>query len=201
VRRLLHGARYMVRGAVFGRVPIPPRLYSATAPHQPSFHEFGKGTADLVRCQRVSERTGHEAEYSDVVKGASTGGGSYVLLSQDELDEIAPGLSPSLDIRHVADLGEVDPIYFSRAYFLRPGDDASKEATPCYGRHGAHWQGRDRQLRDAHQGVPGRVRADGDVLVLETQFFADEIRDPRWRSATCRAAWICLRGRCRWPAS
>jgi hypothetical protein len=126
----------------FGRVPIPPRLYPATEPHQPSFHEFGKGTADLVRCQRISERTGHEAEYSDVVKGASTGGGSYVLLSQDELDEIAPGQSPSLDIRHVADLGEVDPMYFSRAYFLRPGDDATNEATPCYGRHGAQLRSR-----------------------------------------------------------
>ena len=46
---------------------------------------------------------------------------------------------------------------------------------------GTRWpvrQGGDRQLRDAYQGVPAAPRAAGDVLVLETLFFADEVRDP-----------------------
>jgi DNA end-binding protein Ku len=62
-----------------------------------------------------------------MVKGARTG--SYVLLSQNELHEIAPGQSRSLDIRQFVDIGEVDPIYFSKAYFLGPGDDATKKAS------------------------------------------------------------------------
>jgi hypothetical protein len=88
-----------------------------------------------------------------MVKGRT---GSYVLLSQNELHEIAPGQSRSLDIRQFVDIGEVDPIYFSKAYFLGPGDDATKKASALLRRLWAHWQGRDRQLRDAHQGVPGR---------------------------------------------
>jgi DNA end-binding protein Ku len=163
----------------FGLVSIPVQRYPATEPHQPPFHEFEKGTADRIRHQRVNERTGHAAEYSDMIKGASTGGGSYVLLSQDELDEIAPGQSRSLDIREFADIGEVDPIYFSRAYFLGPGDDATKKAyalLPAMGRTGrpaiASFVMRTKEY-------PAAVRADGDVLVLETLFFADEMRDPR----------------------
>ena len=115
----------------FRLVSIPVRLYPATEPHQPSFHEVEKATADRIRHQRVNERTGHEPEYSDMIKGTSTGGGSSVLLSQDELDETAPG----------------------------------------------------------------------DVLVLKTRFFADEMRTRARRPAKCRAAWTCLRRRCRWPAT
>jgi DNA end-binding protein Ku len=163
----------------FGLVSIPVRLYPATEPHQPSFHEFEKGTADRIRYQRVNERTGHEVEYSDVVKGASIGGGNYVPLSQKELDEIAPGQSRSLDIRQFVDIGEIDPIYFSKAYLLGPGDDATKETyallRDAMGRTGkaaiASFVMRTKEYLAA-------VRADGDVLVLETLFFADEIRDP-----------------------
>jgi DNA end-binding protein Ku len=67
-------------------------------------------------------------EYSDVVKGAGIGGGDYVLLSQDELDEIAPGRSRLLDIHQFADAGGIDPLCFSKAYFLGPGDGAAKNA-------------------------------------------------------------------------
>ncbi len=76
----------------FGLVSIPVRLYTATAAHQPAFHQFEKGITDRIRYQRVNERTGHEVEYSDAVKGADIGG-NYVLLSQDELDSVAPGRS------------------------------------------------------------------------------------------------------------
>src|SRR5260370_20545745 len=89
-------------------------------PSRTSFHQFEKGTADRLRYQRVSERTGHEVEYSDVVKGAGIGGGDYVLLSQDELDEIAPGRSRLLDIHQFADAGGAGPPPLPQARLPRP---------------------------------------------------------------------------------
>jgi DNA end-binding protein Ku len=163
----------------FGLVSIPVELYSATQAHEPTFHQFEKGTTDRIRYQRVNERTGHEVDYADIVKGADIGGGDYVLLDQDELDSVAPGRSRSLDIHAFVDLGEIDPIYFSKTYFLGPGND---DATKAYA-----------LLRDAmaDSGMAAiaslvmrskeylaALRADGDVLALETLFFADEIRDP-----------------------
>lgn len=163
----------------FGLVSVPVRLYPATQPHQPAFRQLEKGTADRIRYQRVNERTAHEVDYSDVVKGAAIGGGNYVLLSQDELDAVAPGRSRSLDIHQFADAGEIDPIYFSKAYFLGPGDDAAKKTYALL---------RDAMKRTGKTAIASfvmrtkeylaAVRADGDVLALETLFFADEIRDP-----------------------
>jgi Ku70/Ku80 beta-barrel domain len=61
--------------------------------------------------------------YSDAVTGADTGGGHYVMFDQDELDAVAPGRSLSMDIRTFVDLGDMDPIYFDKTYYLGPGGE------------------------------------------------------------------------------
>src|SRR5262249_5929361 len=93
----------------FGLVSVPIELYPATQDHDVSFHQFEKGTKDRIRYQRVNVRTGKEVDYGNIVRGAEIGGGDHVLLDQDDLDEIAPGRSRSLDIATFVDLDEIDP--------------------------------------------------------------------------------------------
>lgn len=42
----------------------------------------------------MNERTGKEVDYDDIVKGQPIGGGDYVVVERDELEEIAPGPVP-----------------------------------------------------------------------------------------------------------
>jgi DNA end-binding protein Ku len=162
----------------FGLVSVPVSLYSATEEHSPDFHQYVKGTTQRVRYKRVSEKTGKEVDYSDIVKGTKVGR-KLVTLDQDELDAIAPGKSRSLEIATFVDRDDVDPIYFNKTYWLGPGNDQSKKVYAL--------------LRDAMASedvvaigmfvMRGKqyltcVRPDGDVLALETMFFADEVRDP-----------------------
>jgi DNA end-binding protein Ku len=173
-------ARAIWSGAMtFGLASVPVQVYSATEAHEPVFHQFEKGTSDRIRYQRVNERTGAEVEYSDVVKGASVGGGKYVMLDADELEAVAPGRSRSLEIQTFVDLEEIDPIYFSKTYFLGPRGDETKKTYALL---------RDAMANSNKAAIASfvmrskeylaAVRADGDLLVLETLFFADEIRDP-----------------------
>jgi DNA end-binding protein Ku len=163
----------------FGLVSVPVQLYTATEAHGPVFHQFEKGTADRIRYQRVNERTEDEVEYSDIAKGADLGGGNYVILDQDELDSVAPGRSRLMDIHAFVDLDDIDPLYFNKAYFLGPGGEETgklyallREAMGKAGKAAiASFVMRGREYLAA-------VRADGDILVLETLFFADEVRDP-----------------------
>jgi DNA end-binding protein Ku len=173
-------ARSIWTGVIsFGLVSVPVTLYSATREHEVSFHQFQEGTADRIRYQRVNERTGDEVDYDDIVRGAGVGGGQYVMLSRDELASVAPGRSRSLDVHAFVDLAEIDPIYYQKTYYLAPGSD---ETTKTYA-----------LLRDAmahaNRAAIGSlvmrgkeylaaIRSDGDLLVLETMFFADEVRDP-----------------------
>ena len=163
----------------FGLVSVPVELYSATEAHGPVFHQFEKGTADRIRYQRVNERTTDEVEYSDVVKGAETGGGHYVMLDQDELDSVAPGRSRSMEIRTFVNLDDIDPIYFNKTYYLGPGgEDSGKVYALLRAAMGNSDKAAIASFVMRGKEYLAAVRADGDLLALETLFFADEVREP-----------------------
>ena len=163
----------------FGLVSVPVGLFSATRDHDVSFHQFEEGTGDRIRYQRVNERTGKEVEYSNIVRGAEVGDSEYVMLDQEELDSVAPGRSRSLEIHGFVDQSEIDPLYYQKTYYLAPGSDETKKTYAL--------------LRDAMTEADrvaigtlvmrgkeylAAIRPADDLLVLETMFFSDEVRDP-----------------------
>lgn len=173
-------ARPIWTGSItFGLVSVPVAMYSATREHEVSFHQYEKGTSDRIRYQRVNERTGKEIDYGDIAKGTDLGGGKLVMLEQEELDSVAPGRSKSLDLHVFVDLKQIDPIFYQKSYYLAPG---SEETAKTYA-----------LLRDAMAKVQraaigtlvmrgkeylAAIRPDGKLLVLETMYFGDEVRDP-----------------------
>ncbi|WP_219414315.1 non-homologous end joining protein Ku [Pseudonocardia nigra] len=173
-------ARAIWTGSIsFGLVSIPVGLFSATEDHTIHFNQFQRGTADRIRYKRINERTGKEVEYSDIVKGKDVGGGDFVIVEPDELADIAPGRSRTIDITTFVDLDEIDPIYYQKTYWLAPTDEQYgrpyallREAMERTNRAGiATFVMRGKEYLTA-------IRADEDLLALETLFFADEIRDP-----------------------
>ncbi|MFJ5730976.1 non-homologous end joining protein Ku [Streptomyces paradoxus] len=173
-------ARAIWTGVVtFGLVTVSVGLYSATEDHTVHFHQLQRGTADRIRNRRVNERTGEEVGTGDIVKGYEVGEGEYVLVEPEELDEIAPGRSQTIDITDFVDLEEIEPVYFDRTYYLAP---RGKEYTKVYellraalaqsNRVGvATFVMRGKQYLTA-------LRAEDKILVLQTLHWADEVRDP-----------------------
>ncbi|MDT7678381.1 MAG: end-binding protein Ku [Pseudonocardiales bacterium] len=173
-------ARAIWTGSItFGLVSIPVGLFSATEDHTVHFHQFQRDTSDRIRNQRVNERTGKEVEYADIVKGADVGDGEHVIVEPDELDSIAPGRSRTVEITDFVDLDEIDPLYFNRTYWLAPTGD---QHTHPY-RLLLEAMTRTNRAAIGTFVMRGKeylaaIRPDGDVLALETMFFADEVRDP-----------------------
>jgi DNA end-binding protein Ku len=173
-------ARAIWTGVIsFGLVSVPVEMFSATKEHEVSFHQFQRGTNDRIRYQRVNERTGEEVAYGDIVKGAEVGDGEYVLIDKKELDEIAPGRSKILDIHQFVDLDEIDPIFFQKTYYLGPGSDETVKTYALL---------RDAMAETNRAAIAtlvmrskeylAAIRVEKNLLVLETMFFADEVRDP-----------------------
>lgn len=168
------------QGAItFGLVNVGVGLYSATDEKTVSFHQFEKGTGKRIRNRRVAEGSEREVEYDDVAKGYETQSGDHVIVTQEELESVAPESSRSIAIDDFVELADIDPIYFERAYYLAPRDEASEHAYALL--HEAMKQAglagiatlvmRNNQYLAA-------IRAREDVLVLNTMHFADEVRDP-----------------------
>jgi DNA end-binding protein Ku len=163
----------------FGLVNVPVQLFSAVQPKDVRFHEFQAGTGARIKHKRVSEKNGREIDYSDIEKGFETARGKYVMLTQEELESVEPGRSRTIDIEDFVQLAEIDPIYFDKSYYVAPQKGAEKpyallrEAMARSERVAiARFVMRTKQYLAA-------IRAADKVLVLQTLFFADEIRPTR----------------------
>ena len=173
-------ARAIWTGSVsFGLVNVPVGLFSATEDHTVHFSQFERDTPNRVRNKRVNEETGNEVDYADIVKGYDIGGGDYVIVTPEELEEVEPGRSRTVDISDFVDQSEIDPIYFQKTYYLAPvGDGADRP-------YGLLLQAMQKANRVALATFVMRgkqylatIRPAGKVLALETMFFPDEVRDP-----------------------
>jgi len=163
----------------FGLVNVPVGLYPATADQTIHFNQLHKGTSHRIRYKKVDEVTGDEVTTEDIVNGFPLGGGEYVVVTRDELKEAAPGKSETIEISDFVDLGEIDPVHFRQTYYLAPrgkGADRAyallRQAMDETGKIGIATM----VLRDKEHLVA--VRPGDDVLILETMYFADEIRSP-----------------------
>jgi DNA end-binding protein Ku len=164
----------------FGLVNVPVKLYTATEDRDISFHQLAADTGERIRYKRVGEESGKEIAYQDIVKGYEVESGRYVLVTPEELEGVEPGRSRTIEIEDFVDLDDVDPVYFQKTYYIAPADKegASKpyallrETMEEAGKVGiARFVLRNKQHLAA-------VRPRSDVLVLETMYFADEVRIP-----------------------
>jgi DNA end-binding protein Ku len=164
----------------FGLVSVPVGLYSATEDKTVHFNQFQAGTPDRVRNKRVNERTGEEVEYRDIVKGYEVNRGDYVIVTPEELDALSPDKSTNIEVTDFVDLEDIDPVFFQRTYYLGPQGESARRAYALL---------LDVMTKEKKVGVATfvmrnkeylvAVRPGEDALVVETMYFADEIRDPR----------------------
>jgi DNA end-binding protein Ku len=161
----------------FGLVTVPVRLYTATASHKPTFHQFKRGSGQRIRNRRVTEDAGEVVDYDDIVKGADIGDGRHVIVTPEELETIEPGRSRAIGIEDFVDLDDIDPLVWNRTYYLGPDGDAAE----------APYELLRRAMVNSGKVAIGRfvmrdkqylatIRPIGELLGLSTMYFADEVR-------------------------
>ena len=173
-------ARTIWKGSLsFGLVNVPVGLYPATQDKSIHFNQFEKGTSDRIRYKKVNERTGEEVESANIVKGFDIGGGEYVMLNDDELAAAEPERSRQIEITDFVDLDDIDPVFYRTTYYLAPEGDGSDKPYALLKKV----MKESRKVGIATMVMRNKeylvaIRPEGDVLALETMFFADEVRSP-----------------------
>ncbi len=114
-------ARAIWTGAVsFGLVNVPVKAYAAVHDHSVHFNQLEKKTGARIRYRKVSEKTDKELEGDDIESGYEISPGKYVVVDPDELAELRPETTRTIDIEAFVDLADVDPIYYENTYWLAP---------------------------------------------------------------------------------
>jgi DNA end-binding protein Ku len=162
----------------FGLVSVPVKMFSATESKELRFHFLHKKDLQPIGYDKVRKDTGRKVDPDDIVRGFEIEKGRYVPLEDEDLDRLDIELTHSIDICDFVDLEEIDPIYFRKAYYLQPDDGAEKpyrllvRALDETGKVGiAKVVIRNKQHLAA-------LRAHDGALVLETMYYADEVRKP-----------------------
>src|SRR3954451_3585648 len=162
----------------FGLVSVPVQMFSATQSKELRFHFLHKDDLQPIGYDKVRKDTGEHVDPDDVVRGFEIEKGRYVPIEDEDLDRLDIELTHSIDICDFVDLDEIDPIYFRKAYYLLPQEGAEKpyrllvEALEQTGKVAiAKVVIRKKQHLAA-------LRPYADVLLLETMYFADEVRKP-----------------------
>jgi DNA end-binding protein Ku len=95
-------------------------VFTATSQQDVRFHQLRRSDASRIRQKRVSAVDGAEVPFEEIVKGYEISPDTYVTITPEELDAIAPKASRLIEIEEFVDLDEIDPLYFEQPYYLVP---------------------------------------------------------------------------------
>lgn len=111
----------------FGLVSIPVSLVSTEKNNEIHFYLLDLKTKSRVRYQRVSEESGKEVPWNDIVKGYEYEKDNYIIVNEEAFEKASPELFKTIDIEEFVDLHDIDSLYFTKPYYLIP-DSKNKKA-------------------------------------------------------------------------
>jgi DNA end-binding protein Ku len=104
-------------------------LYPATTTSQRiRFNIINRKTGNRIRNEVVDTETGETVEPEDRVKGYQFEKGQYILVEEDELDNIALASTHTIDIEEFVPISDVDRIFLDESFYLVPQDEVAQEA-------------------------------------------------------------------------
>jgi DNA end-binding protein Ku len=172
--------RSIWKGAItFGLVNVPVKVYSATEDHDISLHQVHDADGGRIRYQRVCEIDGKVVEYAHIDK-AFDDGERTVIITADDLASLPAEKSREIDVVEFVPSDQVDPIRFDRSYFLEPDSKSSKAYVLL--RRTLEETDRTAIVKFAlrQKSRLAALRVHGDVLLLQTLLWDDEVREAKF---------------------
>jgi len=170
--------RTIWKGAItFGLVHVPVKVYSATQSHDVSLHQVHGEDGGRIRYQRKCEACDEVVPY-DAIQKAYDDGDQTVILTPDDLASLPAERSQEIEVIEFVPADQVDVLRMDKSYFLEPEESALKP----YSLLRQALEDTDRTaivrfaLRQRTHLAAMRVR--GDVLMLQTLLWDDEVRTP-----------------------
>src|SRR3989440_4680304 len=171
--------RAIWKGSIsFGLVYIPIAVYPATREEKLSFRQLRATDLSPIRYKKVADVDQKEVSADQIVKGFEYERGRYIVLKDEDFQKVRIESTHSIDITDFVDLGQVDPKFFYKPYFLEPQKGGEKayallhKALTGTGKIGIA------KVVISNREYLASVKPDGLFLVLDLMHFASEILTP-----------------------
>ena len=160
----------------FGLVNAPVQMYSAIDEHALELHLVHEKDGSRIGYQKVCKKEGREVPADEIVKAYEVDDGELVYLTDEDFEAAEEESYRAIEILDFVPHDQIDPIVFQRTYYLGPAEGAEKVYSLLVrALEDAELSGIARYVfRDREQ--LGCLRVRDGALILESMYYADEIR-------------------------
>jgi DNA end-binding protein Ku len=175
----LRAARPFWSGTLtFGLVSVPVDLYPGNRTNRAPLRMLGPNGEPLAR-RYYSQKTERDLDNDELVRGYEISKDKYIIVTDEELERLAPEKSRDIDLRRFVALQEIPPLYFDRSYFLAPSEGSEKAYHLL-----AETMEKERLAGVATFVMRGKeylvaIFPENGILRAETMRFPDEVRSPK----------------------
>lgn len=159
----------------FGLVNVPVKVYSATEDHDIELHQVHDKDGGRIRYERRCEVCAEKVDYSHINK-AYDDGERTVVLTDEDFASLPVEKSREIEVVEFVPSDQIDPISLDRSYYLEP----DSKSTKAYVLLRRTLEETDRtavvQFSLRQKSRLGALRVRGDVLLLQSMLWADEVR-------------------------
>jgi DNA end-binding protein Ku len=191
-KKRFSGAKPLWSGSIsFGLVNVPVRMVPATRRNDLRFHLLHEKDNARLKRKYVCSVDQKEVPPDEIKKGYEITPNHHVVMEEEELKELAPKASRTIDLLYFIHVADIDPVYFDTPYYLLPGPNADRAYSLL--RQAMQETGRAAISEIVVRGKEylAAVRPAEHVLALDTMRFPDEIIFPSqlpWKAPPMRAS-------------
>ena len=169
--------RTIWKGSIsFGLVNIPIRLATATNKNNPKFRLLHQECNTPVNTVRYCPKCNQQLEYEQLVKGYEYEDNRFVILKDEDFDNIPIKSTKTIDIVDFVSLKEIDPIYYIKTYYLSPAPGGEKPYLLLRKSMEETNKVAITKITLRNKESLAVIRVLNDVLALETMYFSDEVK-------------------------
>ncbi|HWR55627.1 MAG TPA: Ku protein [Negativicutes bacterium] len=169
--------RTLWKGAIsFGLVNVPVKLYTATERKTLKFHLLHQECLTPLEYQRHCPRCNRKVESQEIVKGYEYEKGKYVVMRDEDFEQIPADNTRTIDIVDFVDLKEIDPVYFDKSYYLTSDESGVKAYTLLIKAMEETGKIAIAKIVIRSKESLAALRVRDGVMLLETMYYPDEIR-------------------------
>ena len=110
-------------------VNIPIKVFPATeSSGSISFNQLHAECQTRIQQKKWCPHCAREVANTEIVKGFEVDKGRYVIMSDEDLEQVRPESTRVIDLVQFADAASLDPMYVDRTYFLAPDGGMAADA-------------------------------------------------------------------------
>jgi DNA end-binding protein Ku len=114
---------------ILSLVSCPIALYpAASSSERVSFNRINKKTGHRLKQQLVDGETGEPVEKDDIGKGYEIAKGEYLIVEDEEVENLKVESTHTIDIDSFVPRAEIDDRYMDTPYYIAPTDKVGQEA-------------------------------------------------------------------------